>query len=54
MWFKIILSIWFSFSVIAAIYQASKGKHQMMISPGAQSFSAVLYSLFIIGLWIWG
>jgi hypothetical protein len=51
-WFKIILTIWWVLNVVVAIYQASKGKHQMTISPGAQSFSAVLSTLFIVGTWI--
>ena len=49
MWFKWVLFSVFVLTCLASLRTASRGKHEMTMTPGAQAVGAMVYGLLAVG-----
>lgn len=53
MWIKWVVFGYLILVALVAIYQASKGEHEVTFTPGAQAVTAVIATLLAIGVLAW-
>jgi hypothetical protein len=50
---NVLLTVWFAFFIIANLFNASKGKQQLTITPSYYMGLAILEAILLVSIWIW-